>query len=176
MSKEPRRSLNEIIGDSPWTQFAVSCCLLMITVLAVAAWASSGPTDEDSERRMNLILAVMQQKAAVEVNKVAALQGQAAIRAQDAATKVEQVKRTLAIATAANETALQGIASTSEKTHTLVNSQRGDTLRALATALRIIATDRPTPENAAAAAAAERAVAMHEGRQATVDSAGGSPS
>ncbi len=92
-----------------------------------------------------------------------------------AAVKVAEVKQDLATSTMRTGRALEEIASTGEKTHALVNSERGVTLRALAVALRIIATDRPSTENTAAARAAEKASAEHEGRQAQAD-AGGWPS
>ncbi len=86
-------------------------------------------------------------------------------RGKLAATKVEEV------AGKANDAAavLKGIANTGEKTHILVNNQHGAALRALAVALRTIATDRPTEMNLSAADAAERADDEHHGRQKTVD-------
>lgn len=80
-----------------------------------------------------------------------------------AAKKVEEVATALEEAGTKTDTTLGQI-------HTLVNSERGVTLKALATALRIIATDRPTPENIGAAEAAELASREHDGKQEEVDS------
>jgi len=57
-----------------------------------------------------------------------------------------------------------------EKVHDLVNSSMGIQLRKHADAQRQIAKDSPTPENLAAAAAAEEDYQEHQRRQALVDS------
>jgi len=59
-----------------------------------------------------------------------------------------------------------------EDVHTLVNSERGAMLAALAVAMRTIATDRPTPSTIAAAERAERVSREHEEQQAKVDARG----
>lgn len=64
---------------------------------------------------------------------------------------------------------LDAVQKTGEQVHSLVNSAHGASLRALAAALRIIATDRPTPENITAADKAEKASEEHECNQAKVD-------
>jgi hypothetical protein len=83
-----------------------------------------------------------------------------------AALKVDEVKTALEHSETKTDATLG-------KIHTLVNHDRGVTLKALAAALRIIATDRPTRKNKIAAAAAEAASREHEGQQAVVDEANG---
>ncbi len=58
---------------------------------------------------------------------------------------------------------------TADKTQALVNGQRGEMLRALAVALRVIATDRPSSETEAAAIAAEKAAHDHDVRESEAD-------
>ena len=103
-------------------------------------------------------------------------QERAAKKTEEAAVKTEEVRTTLKenqvcldekLDAAARERA--EMVKVGKDTHTLVNSQRGATLRALAVALRIIARDRPTPENVAAAERAEHDSRDHETEQAKVD-------
>ncbi len=89
-----------------------------------------------------------------------------------AALKVEEVKKDLVDANKATGAALTSITDTGKKVHILVNSQRGVVLRALAVALRVIATDHPSSGNESAAKAAEKAVREHDGLQAEADKQG----
>jgi hypothetical protein len=84
---------------------------------------------------------------------------------------VVEVLKAVALRIAARkvETAADRVEAKLTDVHTLVNSQRGATLKALAVALRATASHRPTPETLAAADAAEKESQEHDARQARVD-------
>ncbi len=97
-----------------------------------------------------------------------------AVRARVA---TQQVQQTLSVATASTDQKLTDIATITDKTHILVNSNYGASLMATLLALRQVArlTQDPVDKKAADAAVleAERLYADHQAKQGIVDIKGG---
>jgi len=107
-------------------------------------------------------------------NKLAAIKADA--NAKIAAVKVEQATAMIQESAVQTEMKLAKIAqvtqdtnATGEKIHILVNSNMAKALKAVAIALRTVATLRDTPENEKAAQDAEDIYADHEAKQRLVD-------
>jgi hypothetical protein len=96
----------------------------------------------------------------------------AAKESSDAAAKnVAEVKNTLVETTTATDAKLETIASTGEKTHTLVNSDMGKVLESNRLMSRRIAELTKNADDIAVADLAEESHRAHEAKQATVDAA-----
>lgn len=89
-------------------------------------------------------------------NKLAAIR--ADLNAEKASNRLSQL-----------EVVTEDTNKTGQKVHVLVNSNMAKALKAVAAALRTVATLRPSPENEAAAEDAEAAYAEHEKKQKIVD-------
>jgi len=90
-------------------------------------------------------------------------------QAEQAAEQVKEVKTALEETTSATSEKLDKIAETSDKTHTLVNSNMGVQLKLNAELSRWKADQTKDKSDEAAAIQAEHMFREHEGKQATVD-------
>lgn len=90
-----------------------------------------------------------------------------------AATKIKEVKETLAANTTATEAKLDSIAKTGEDTHTLVNANMGAALNVNRISTRRLADITNNQADIEAADKAEELYLAHERKQATVDAAAG---
>ena len=106
-----------------------------------------------------IVMARINGKIGAETTKAAT---EAAKAAAEAALKVEEVRSDLRERELDTQIKLAEIAAVGKQSLILVNGAHGATLKALAIALRVIASERQTPENVAAADAAEAASAQHE--------------
>jgi pilus assembly protein TadC len=93
---------------------------------------------------------------------------------RESTATVHDAAKSVAAVTDDQNVKIDSIAKTTDQVHTLVNSQRTSTQRALAVALRIIATDRPSAENEAKAVEAEAKADDYERREARLDAGGDS--
>ncbi len=107
--------------------------------------------------------AINRELAKIQRDAVAAIKvEQVATATKEAARQVEAVKETLVANTETTGNKLNSI-------HTLVNSQHGTALKALAAALRAVADLNPTVGSLAAAEEAQKASDEHETAQKRVD-------
>ncbi len=95
-----------------------------------------------------------------------------AYRQKLADDKVKTVKTDLAESNARQNKRLDSIAEVADKTHILVNSERGKLLTLYAMSARLLATETNRPEHARAAELAEIELAEHNSKQAEVDAQG----
>lgn len=86
-----------------------------------------------------------------------------------AAKKVKEVKETLDENTSKQDEKLDGLAKVARATHTLVNSNMSNQLKATSVALRRLAEISQNAEDIAAAELAEAAYADHQEKQTAVD-------
>lgn len=106
---------------------------------------------------------------AVFVAKANASAKNAAVAADDAAYKVEEVRQELKETTATSAEAMAELKTVTNDTHTLVNANMGAQLKISALALRRLAEYTKHPDDVAAAELSEDLLSEHDKKQAVVD-------
>jgi hypothetical protein len=141
----------------------------ILTALALVITAVAGVLNYRQAKQM----AVKVDDAAVKVAEVKTAADAAAVRAEearvqtaDAAKRVEEVAQQNAAQTT---NSLAAISATGEKTHILVNSNMGRQLQISAAALRRVAEFTKDPADEVIAREAEKLLKEHESKQARVD-------
>lgn len=146
--------------DKTTKQASQATILTIITVVSVVGLAGAiiSPTNVISILGFSgMIITGLFTLLKVEVRA-----NETAVKVEEAAAKVQEVKTNLETSDAHTNKQLADI-------HTLVNSNMGVQLKISAIALRKVAGFTKDADDEAAASLAERALAEHEGKQALVD-------